>query len=103
MSIGCAYVGTSNSEAVRKLLNLCVADTHQEVRRIAACMLGLVLSKRIEHLLEIVKLLAESYNPHVRWGSAMALGLACCSTGSMRALEYLKALKKDSNGFVRQA
>lgn len=103
LSIGCAYAGTANAAAVKKLLNLCVTDTNQEVRRISAAMLGLILSKRPEHLLELIKLLSESYNPHVRWGSAMALAFACCSSGSLRALDYLKVLKKDSNGFVRQA
>ena len=29
----------------------------------------------------VVSLLSESYNPHVRYGAAMALGIACSGTG----------------------
>ena len=29
----------------------------------------------------VVSLLSESYNPHVRFGAAMALGIACAGTG----------------------
>jgi len=29
----------------------------------------------------MLRLLAESFNPHVRYGVAMALGVACAATG----------------------
>jgi len=29
----------------------------------------------------VVSLLSESYNPHVRFGAAMALGIACAGSG----------------------
>jgi len=35
-----------------------------------------------EQFPSVVSLLAESYNPYVRCGAAMALGLACAGTGS---------------------
>jgi 26S proteasome regulatory subunit N2 len=35
-----------------------------------------------EQFPSIVNLLAESYNPYVRCGAAMALGLACAGTGN---------------------
>jgi 26S proteasome regulatory subunit N2 len=35
-----------------------------------------------EQFPSVVNLLAESYNPHVRCGAAMALGLACAGTGN---------------------
>lgn len=47
---------------MKKLLHMCVADTNQEVRRVAAVMLGLLLAKKHDHLLEVIKLLTESYN-----------------------------------------
>jgi hypothetical protein len=35
-----------------------------------------------EQFPSVIGLLAESYNPHVRCGAAMALGLACAGTGN---------------------
>ena len=41
----------------------------------------LVLNRNPEQCPSVVSLLAESYNPHVRYGAAMALGIACAGTG----------------------
>lgn len=30
----------------------------------------------------VVSLLSESYNPHVRYGAALALGISCAGTGN---------------------
>lgn len=49
-----------------------------------------------------MSLLAESYNPHVRYGAALALGIACAGTGMKEALALLEPLSKDTVPFVRQ-
>jgi 26S proteasome regulatory subunit N2 len=50
-----------------------------------------------------VSLLAESYNPHVRYGAAMALGIACAGTGLREAIALLEPMAKfDPVNFVRQ-
>lgn len=50
-----------------------------------------------------MSLLAESYNPHVRYGAAMALGIACAGTGLREAIALLEPLAKfDPVNFVRQ-
>ena len=50
----------------------------------------------------MVELLAESYNPHVRYGATMALGIACAGTGLEDAIDLLEPMMKDSTDFVRQ-
>ena len=48
---------------------------------IFACFLYDFLNRNPEQCPSVVSLLAESYNPHVRYGAAMALGIACAGTG----------------------
>lgn len=50
----------------------------------------------------MVSLLAESYNPHVRYGAAMALGIACAGTGLKEAIGLLDPMTNDPVNFVRQ-
>jgi hypothetical protein len=49
-----------------------------------------------------VQLLSESYNPHVRYGAAMALGIACAGTGNKDALALIEPMKNDPVNYVRQ-
>jgi 26S proteasome regulatory subunit N2 len=39
--------------------------------------------------------LAESYNPHLRYGAAMAVGVGCAGTGLNEALKLLAPLTND--------
>lgn len=79
MSHVCTHThrGTANNAAVQRLLHFAVSDVSDDVRRAAVLCLGFVLMKAPEQCPKIVGLLAESFNPHVRYGAAMAVGLAC--------------------------
>ncbi|CAF0756999.1 unnamed protein product [Rotaria sordida] len=55
-----------------------------------------------EQFPSVVNLLAESYNPHVRCGAAMALGLACAGTGNREAIAVLEPMLNDAVNYVRQ-
>jgi 26S proteasome regulatory subunit N2 len=63
--------GTSNNSAVQRLLNFAVSDVSDDVRRAAVLCLGFVLMGSPEQCPRIVTLLAESFNPHVRWGQGL--------------------------------
>ena len=102
MTIALAYCGTGSNKAVRRLLHVAVSDVSDDVRRVAVMSLGFVLFRKPGSVPRMVELLAESYNPHVRYGATMALGIACAGTGLHEAIDLLEPMMKDSTDFVRQ-
>ncbi|KAL4796797.1 armadillo-type protein [Aspergillus venezuelensis] len=102
MTIALAYCGSSSNKAVRKLLHVAVSDVNDDVRRVAVLSLGFILFRKHQSVPRMVELLSESYNPHVRYGAAMALGISCAGTGLDEAIDLLEPMLKDSTDFVRQ-
>ncbi|GAA5866599.1 hypothetical protein JCM1840_002395 [Sporobolomyces johnsonii] len=101
-TLALAYAGTGHNSAIRKLLHVAVSDVSDDVRRAAVTALGFLLFRNPQQVPRIVQLLSESYNPHVRYGSAMALGISCAGTGLEDAIALLEPLTKDPVDFVRQ-
>lgn len=101
-AIGAAYAGTSNNSAVQRLLHYAVSDVNDDVKRAALTNLGFLLLRKPQAVPESVKHLAESYNPHLRYGSAMAVGIGCAGTGLTEAIKLLAPLTNDQVDFVRQ-
>jgi len=101
-TIAMAYAGTSDNSAIRRLLHAAVSESDDDVRRSAVIALGFVLFRNPEELPRLLELLAASYNPHVRYGVAMALGIAFCGTGDQAAIDLIKPMCKDLTDFVRQ-
>lgn len=120
--IALAYAGTSNKGMLEKVLHVAVSDTSDDVRRAAVISIGFLCFKAPEQVPKLVKLLVESYNPHVRFGAAIALGISCCggivqagasangrngtsaahSGYASQALSLLEPLMADMVDFVRQ-
>jgi len=105
-TIGLAYVGTGANAAVRRLLHVAVSDVSDDVRRAAVMNLGFVLFRQPDRLPPLVALLTESYNPHVRYGAAVALGIALAGSANSDAgtasLKLLEHMHDDAVDFVRQ-
>ncbi|OCF35997.1 26S proteasome regulatory subunit N2 [Kwoniella heveanensis BCC8398] len=101
-TIALAFAGTGNNKAVKKLLHVAVSDVNDDVRRAAVTALGFVLFRNHTQVPRVVQLLAESYNPHVRHGATLALGISCAGTGLESAVELLEPMTKDPVDFVRQ-
>ena len=101
-ALGMAYAGSGNNSAVRRLLHVAVSDVSDDVRRAAVTNLGFVLFRKAERVPGLVSLLTQSYNPHVRYGAAMALGIACAGSGSDQAMSLLQPLFTDTTPFVAQ-
>jgi 26S proteasome regulatory subunit N2 len=50
----------------------------------------------------MINYLAEHHNAHLRYGAAMAVGIACAGSGSQDALKILVPLTQDKVDFVKQ-
>ncbi|XP_052784854.1 26S proteasome non-ATPase regulatory subunit 1-like isoform X2 [Mya arenaria] len=101
-TIGMAYCGSGNNQAIRRLLHVAVSDVNDDVRRVAVTSLGFLLFRTPEQCPSVVSLLSESYNPHVRFGAAMALGIACAGTGLKEAISLIEPMTNDPVNYVRQ-
>lgn len=102
-AIALAYAGTGNNKAIKKLLHFGVSDVSDNVRRAAVMGFGFVMFRDPKSVPPIIELLVDSYNPHVRYGAAMALGISCVGSALPSALVLLDTLSKDNTDFVRQA
>eukprot|EP00049_Salpingoeca_infusionum_P024811 m.17180 g.17180 ORF g.17180 m.17180 type:complete len:931 (-) comp7356_c0_seq1:1525-4317(-) len=102
-SIAMAYAATGENRVVRRLLHIVVSDASDDVRRTASTALGFIYMRTPEHLPNVLRLLCESFSPHVRAGCCMALGIACASTGMSSAIALVEPLIKDPIRYVRQA
>jgi 26S proteasome regulatory subunit N2 len=101
-AIGLAYCGSGHHAATKRLLHVAVSDVNDDVRRTAVMNLGFVFARDYQQLPQIVGLLAESYNPQVRYGAALALGVGCACSGNQEAAEIVHKLANDTVDFVRQ-
>jgi len=101
-AIALAYVGTGSNVAIRRLNRIASNDPNDDVRRVAVMSIGFVLFRNHTVVPDMVKVQTESFNAHARYGAALALGIACAGTGSVKALERLEGMLKDSTDFVRQ-
>jgi 26S proteasome regulatory subunit N2 len=102
LATGLAYAGTGRRSAVRRLLHAAVSDVSNDVRRISVCALGFVMCRQPGNVPKLVALLAESFNADVRYGAAMAVGIACAGTASREAIALVEPLIDDDVDFVRQ-
>jgi len=101
-TIATAYAGTNDNAMIKILLHIAVSDVNDDVRRSAVTSIGFVLCRNHEQLPSTVMLLSESFNPHVRYGTCMALGIACAGSGSAEAIALVEPLVEDPVGYVRQ-
>lgn len=59
--------------------------------------------RKCVQLIQGMRLLCGSFNPHVRYGACVALGMAAAGSGEAEAVSVLKPLCSDPSDFVRQA
>lgn len=100
--VGLAYAGTENTTAIERLLHVTVKDTSDDVRRNAAMMVGFLTFKDPSLCLDLTKVLVDSYNSHIRYGVALALGISAAGTGREDIIEVLWDMRDDLVDLVRQ-
>lgn len=96
-----AYIGTGSNKIIQKLLQISVNDVSEDVRRAAVISFGFLMFKNYEALPKIMRLLTLSYNPHIRYGTTLALGIACAGTLHPEAIAAIEPMLTDSVDFVR--
>lgn len=101
-ALALAYCGTGSNKAIRILLHTAVSDVSDDVRMAAVIGLAFVLYKTKERVPQLVKLLMESFNPHVRYASCMAVGIAMAGTGDAESISMLEPMLDDMTDYVRQ-
>jgi 26S proteasome regulatory subunit N2 len=101
-ALALAYCGTGSNKAIRILLHTAVSDVSDDVRMASVIGLAFVLYKTPERVPELVKLLLESFNPHVRYASCIAVGIAMAGTGDSNSISLLEPMLTDMTDFVRQ-
>ena len=102
-SIAMAFAGTSSNDALKRLYHLAIGDSNEEVRRAACISMGFVLLNEPEKLPDVIKLLSQNFNPHIRYGCALAIGICCSGKRTDAVLNILEPLLTDKTDFVRQA
>jgi 26S proteasome regulatory subunit N2 len=101
-ALALAYCGTGSNKAIRILLHTAVSDVSDDVRMAAVIGLAFVLYKTPERVPQLVKLLLESFNPHVRYASCLAVGIAMAGTGDSESVAMLEPMLDDMTDYVRQ-
>jgi len=101
LMIGMAYCGTSQAKAIKKLLHVISTDVSDDVKRAAVMALGFVFVNNHTNLPKILNLLAQSYNAHIRYGVAMALGISGAGKAHSEAIKMVQPMLNDTVDFVR--
>ncbi|KAJ1373020.1 hypothetical protein KIN20_035346 [Parelaphostrongylus tenuis] len=97
-----AYVGSGRANVVSRLLEKVATDPNNDVKRFAVMGIGFLLSNSPSICKDYVGMLVEHFNSHVRYGAAMALGIACVGTGYKEAISLLEPLLSAKENYVRQ-
>lgn len=99
-------MSTTNMKDIKSITRLVILNVTQKSINLKgnfkASSSFFMCSRTPEQCPSVVSLLAESYNPHVRYGAAMALGIACAGTGLKEAIALLDPMTNDPVNFVRQ-
>ena len=75
------YCGTRSNKAVRILLHTSVYDVINDVHKFSDIGLVFVLYKTYDQVLQLVKLLMDSFKPHIRYASCVTVGISMAGTG----------------------
>uniref|UniRef100_A0A914L2N8 26S proteasome regulatory subunit RPN2 C-terminal domain-containing protein n=1 Tax=Meloidogyne incognita TaxID=6306 RepID=A0A914L2N8_MELIC len=100
--IAMAYAGSGNADVVKRLLEKVAADPSSVLNDLLQLLLDLFLGGNPELCLSHTGMLFEHFNGHIRYGAAIALGIACAGSGYKESVSRLGPLLQAKENFVRQ-
>ena len=102
MTLALAFAGTGNMEHIQRLLRCSISETSNDVRRTALICVGFLTLRDPGVTCRVLGILQDSYNPHVRYGIALAVGIAAAGSGHSESVKLLFNMTNDTCDFVRQ-
>nr|GEV82633.1 26S proteasome regulatory complex, non-ATPase subcomplex, Rpn2/Psmd1 subunit [Tanacetum cinerariifolium] len=101
-ALALAYSGTESHRAIKALIRFVASDVKDDVKRSVVLAIVYVMYSKPKQTLQLLSLLSTSYNLHIRYGTAMAVGISYAGTGLSDTISFLEPLASDNDGFVRQ-
>jgi len=103
-AIGLIMTGKIDDDLMNELIRNCYENTHEKIVRAIALAIGLMCFNNEEQADKYINKLLECKDQVVRYGGALAIGMAYCGTSNNRALKKLLSLTaSDVSDDVRRA
>ena len=96
-----AYCVTGSNKAVGILTHRAVSDVNDDVHMSDGIGLAFVMYNTPDRVPQMLKLLLESFKPHIWYASYVVAGITMAGTGNYEYVSLLEPMLEDMNEFVR--
>jgi len=97
-----AFTGSFNLKVTEKILECISKDLDDNVKKTLVIGLGFIFFSKFFLLENIINQFINHFNPFIRYGACLAIGISSFYNNSYKAIELLEKLSTDRIDFVRQ-